>query len=1042
MSDIELNKLGSTIKQAYEEQTNTNAYTNVDKQKVANIDTELAAKEDNLGNPDVDDKVLASKADGTRFWKHDDIAHLPMGGDISGTTAASTVESVGGQTASDIADVVATQVPDLQTDVNSLKLGSDKLVLNGDTKAEAKENGVEVTGELKINQSGQDKALVFIESENDEEFFSIKNRNSKVWLSGHNGRDVEIIVYDPTNVMPSAAIKCTFDDVQLFLPLKVKYGGIDVNDNKITNLKTPTEDTDAATKAYVDANAAGGSGRQLINEDGKVVVDSTSDGADLLASNGNTMLKANLGGIEILEHFKLKASQYGNALEICEGEVKYLILKFDQLKNPTWTTNYGRGFIFRIDETTDNLPSENFSPFSIFKSAVTSNAPHLFNDGIEMNNTRIKGLPIATDDDEPITKVYLDGELNSLDEKLDLKEDYLGKPTSDNMVLCSNLVGTRFWMDKDLENYPMSGDVTGTTDAAVVQSVGGKTAQEIADAVDHLEGGSELKDQAGIVRVQADDLGMKVTGSTRALIANYATLISAKTEVAEQEIETFKINPATDKTTYLTKNTAPHIFSIHDGANAEEVTIIGLNGTIHLKRQQFSGGASMFGNQLESLGNPIASDDATTKSYVDNAIANGGGNGAPEKIVDANGDAKIETISTGIYVNGSTIMRQEAEQYVLQFRNTTTNKSYMTMVEYADKLKMRMKGGKGFSFQVYGDEDNFKTVWEAGYNVDYFSIFQKTLFKESLEIRKEADSTFLEVKDESGANSVLKMEYETSKLNFITPKDFVFSRDNTTLLTLGADSANFQKKVNANGGLSSSNAKFSYVEVENPLGGDFLKLGDGNVENFVFSTRSNQNKIIQPSDYICNFMFDENGTQTNSLTIAKGLCLADTDFQFNSYVSFKQEIDLTNKRIKNVQSPTSLTDAANKSYVDNARSAAVATSLENLEAVRKAEEYNVLGSAYKAYFSAVRTGNLWNCTLHLPKADHSSSNTFLYGTVIPDGWRPQETITQIVDSGSENIKAYISSNGMASVNYSDYEGNVINRDNTKTSFSVSWVIPN
>lgn len=152
-------------------------------------------------------------------------------------------------------------------------------------------------------------------------------------------------------------------------------------------------------------------------------------------------------------------------------------------------------------------------------------------------------------------------------------------------------------------------------------------------------------------------------------------------------------------------------------------------------------------------------------------------------------------------------------------------------------------------------------------------------------------------------------------------------------------------------------------------------------------------------------------------------------------------IDMTYKRIEFVGTPDQPNDATNKDYVDNVGSEAVAASSINLDAIRKAEEYTVLGATYKAYFSAVRTGNLWNCTLHLPKANHSSSNTFLFGTVIPDGWRPQETTTQIVDSGNENIKAYVSTNGMVSVNYSDDQGNSNNRQDTKTSFSVNWIRP-
>lgn len=41
---------------------------------------------------------------------------------------------------------------------------------------------------------------------------------------------------------------------------KKVLNGVDANGQKVVNVATPTIDTDAATKAYVDAHAGGGSG--------------------------------------------------------------------------------------------------------------------------------------------------------------------------------------------------------------------------------------------------------------------------------------------------------------------------------------------------------------------------------------------------------------------------------------------------------------------------------------------------------------------------------------------------------------------------------------------------------------------------------------------------------------------------------------------------------------------------------------------------------------------------------------------------------------
>ena len=41
------------------------------------------------------------------------------------------------------------------------------------------------------------------------------------------------------------------------------YGELDLNLSKIINLGTPTEDTDASTKKYVDDTVGGGTGDML-----------------------------------------------------------------------------------------------------------------------------------------------------------------------------------------------------------------------------------------------------------------------------------------------------------------------------------------------------------------------------------------------------------------------------------------------------------------------------------------------------------------------------------------------------------------------------------------------------------------------------------------------------------------------------------------------------------------------------------------------------------------------------------------------------------
>ena len=173
------------------------------------------------------------------------------------------------------------------------------------------------------------------------------------------------------------------------------FARLNMNGEKITDLSDPVDDTDAVNLKTLTqkideipiGGGGGGSSDKLVNDSGKTVAQATSAGIDLIATNDITMLKTDVGGVEVFEHLRLKASQYGNAMEIGEGDTKFVYFKFDQLKNPNFIANYNKGFIFRVDETIDNLLTDDFSPFSIFKDNVISNAPHTFTNG-----AKVKGV--------------------------------------------------------------------------------------------------------------------------------------------------------------------------------------------------------------------------------------------------------------------------------------------------------------------------------------------------------------------------------------------------------------------------------------------------------------------------------------------------------------------------------------------------------------------------------------------------------------------------------------------------------------------------
>ena len=178
-----------------------------------------------------------------------------------------------------------------------------------------------------------------------------------------------------------------------------------------------------------------------------------------------------------------------------------------------------------------------------------------------------------------------------------------------------------------------------------------------------------------------------------------------------------------------------------------------------------------------------------------------------------------------------------------------------------------------------------------------------------------------------------------------------------------------------------------------------------------------------------------------SATVTNYAKFSATTTIFYQTAYFNSGINLSSQPLSNVPTPTASSDGANKYYVDTKTAASVTETLTNLNSRFHEAEFSVSGSSFKAYFVAVKTGSLWKCSLQIPKSIHASANSFLFGTVIPEDYRPQQTMTKQVDIGTEHVKAYISTNGQVSLNYSNNSGSAILRTDTKTPFSVDWIVP-
>ena len=406
------------------------------------------------------------------------------------------------------------------------------------------------------------------------------------------------------------------------------------------------------------------------------------------------------------------------------------------------------------------------------------------------------------------------------------------------------------------------------------------------------------------------------------------------------DVPVHKIVPTLSQVRYITRNNAQHIFSIDnaDGTNLVDITIAGPNGTIHLTKHQFNGGASMFGTKLESLAEPTASDDAATKNYVDTAIANNGG-GDSNKLVDENGVVRVEAKTNGIEATGISLLKQEQGKYFFEYLAKTgnqANKRLFRLIDYGGPIKAQMRWGRGFQFYGYDSSDmNGHPIMNINY--DGITSEQIHTFNEALNcvgtllVTQERRKDFFQYKDENDElvvtmiawddnvklrtrhdNPVQMQCYNSDNSAVKTPIEYRYQNSwNEWAVKLTGD-------VLMTGSLEALATKFSYTEIENPAGGSFLKLGTGTTTNFEFKNRSNQNQIIVPSDHVLQFVFDNNGSQTTALSLGNGLSYAYSDFVFNSYVKFNQQIDMNNKKITNLAAPTSGSDAATRDYVDTA----------------------------------------------------------------------------------------------------------------------------
>ena len=134
---------------------------------------------------------------------------------------------------SGITDTLVAQISTNQNDIASLSSG--KMNANTTFWGQSVQNGA-VGGTLTLTESGQ---------------------NATIATSGHNTTDAGIKMGNSKNYVEAGVSTVTLSSTTGNIQLKPKSGSsVDVMSSKITNLATPTANTDASTKKYVDDGLA------------------------------------------------------------------------------------------------------------------------------------------------------------------------------------------------------------------------------------------------------------------------------------------------------------------------------------------------------------------------------------------------------------------------------------------------------------------------------------------------------------------------------------------------------------------------------------------------------------------------------------------------------------------------------------------------------------------------------------------------------------------------------------------------------------------
>ena len=503
------------------------------------------------------------------------------------------------------------------------------------------------------------------------------------------------------------------------------------------------------------------------------------------------------------------------------------------------------------------------------------------------------------------------------------KEQSLGNPDVDGQVLSSTVSGVRSWVTAggDVPDaYPLTGDVTGTTDASVVSNVGGAQASDVANAVDQVP--IFQQDISALEASKEDNLGNPAENgmflsSTDAGVRSWVKLdvpdalpvggdLSGTTDAVT--VETVGANTADeiDTAVALTATNASDILDLTSSKEAD----LGfpqsdgqvLSSTVDGVRSWVTSGGSVPQNY------PLSGD--VTGNTDDSVVEEVGGKSAQD-IADAVDQAEVNAQNIATMQGGGDVQRKEN---FTDFDGGAPEDATYLLSGY------KASGNNPDDIREWVSADLYKNS-EVALTGDVTGTASANTVamvggKTAEEIAASVDAT--------GNNSLLGLvdtpdSYDNNPFYVAQVNQYANSLDFTNKLT-GIDLAdeNGTTRLALNG---------ATVEIAGEIdlttsSSNFMNLAKGS--NYInLSTNSTKNSLEMLAPYSFQFVFNNDGQKSVGLSFGANENAFYTSTVFHRYTTFKLDVDMSNKKITNLADPVDNTDAATKQFCENLKTRSI-----------------------------------------------------------------------------------------------------------------------